>query len=306
MRTTNKVRLYSQAKKSVRVVLAEAVRPAIKELKMKSLQNKSVLISGGSSGIGLALAKKLAAFDTQLFLLARRKENLSRAKKEILSIFPSKENLIHTFPADVRDYQTLSDQIKPILEKYGYPDILINSAGITYPGEFLDLDIEIFEDIIRTNYLGTVYLTKIIAPGMVKRGSGHIVNISSQAAFIGVYGYSAYAPSKNALRGFSQVVRSELKPYNVDVSIVYPPDTDTPQLAFENQIKPEITRMISQNAGLLSAEKVAEVILKGIQKGNFTIIPGFEGKILSVFAPFIGRYFYHFAGSKAKDKLKKK
>jgi 3-dehydrosphinganine reductase len=150
------------------------------------------------------------------------------------------------------------------------------------------------------NYLGTVNLTKLITPEMVSRKSGFIVNISSLAAVIGIYGYTAYAPSKYAIRGFSRCLRAELGAKGINVSVVLPPDTDTPQLAFEHSLLPEITKKINQNGGVLSPEQVSSAIIKGMQKKKFTIIPGLEGKILYLFAPIIGRYFYRFAINQQK------
>ena len=272
---------------------------------MKRLQNKKVLITGGSSGIGLALAKKFCAFDAHICLLARRQDILESARDEIVLEYPEMKDSIHLISADVGDYISLENKLRSYIDTFDYPDILINSAGITYPGEFLKLEWKIFEDIIRSNYLGTVYTTKIIAPGMVARKSGHIVNISSQSAYIGFYGYSAYGSSKAALQSFSRTLRGELKAYNVDVSIVYPQDTDTPQLAFENQLKPEITKKISQLFSTHSAEQVAKEIIQGIQKGKFTIIPGWEGKLGVAFIPIIGRYYYHYTVSQVKKELQK-
>ncbi|MCJ7518909.1 MAG: SDR family NAD(P)-dependent oxidoreductase [Anaerolineaceae bacterium] len=167
----------------------------------------------------------------------------------------------------------------------------------------MDLDPTIFKNVIDTNYLGTVYLTKLILPKMVEKNSGYIVNISSLAALIGIYGYTAYASSKYAVRGFSRCLRSEVKPHGIDVSVVLPPDTDTPQLAFEHSIIPETTKKINQSGTVMSAEKVAHIIVEGIKKKKFTIIPGFEGKLLYAFAPILGRYFYRYAVNLAKKKM---
>jgi 3-dehydrosphinganine reductase len=130
---------------------------------------------------------------------------------------------------------------------------------------------------------------------MVERRSGYVVNISSLAALIGIYGYTAYAPSKYAVRGFSRCLRSEMKAYGIDVSVVFPPDTDTPQLAFEHSIIPDITRKINENGGVMSAENVAQIIMRGIRRRKFTIVPGIEGKLLYGLSSIIGRFFYRMA-----------
>jgi 3-dehydrosphinganine reductase len=142
------------------------------------------------------------------------------------------------------------------------------------------------------NYFGTVNVLKILVPEMQKRKSGTIVNISSIAGFIGVYGYTAYGASKYAVAGFTDALRSELKPYNIHVSVVFPPDTDTPQLEYEDQFKPFITREIAGSAKLMSADFVADEIIKKVSKGKYVILPGSEGKLLYFAQHLLGRTLY--------------
>jgi len=263
-------------------------------------QHKNVLISGGSSGIGFALAKQFVSASSNVILLARRENLLQKAQAELERLRPSDSQSISTISADVSKFDSLQRAVKGKIDQI---DILINSAGIAYPGEFTELDPEIFANVMQINYLGTVYLTKLVVPGMIKRRSGYVVNISSLAALIGIYGYTAYAPSKYAVRGFSRCLRSELKAYGIDISVVLPPDTDTPQLAFEHSILPEITHKINQNAGVMSPDQVAQIIIHGIAKRKFTIVPGLEGKFLYALAPLFGRYFYHFAVKEHRKKI---
>ena len=259
--------------------------------------NKNVLISGGSSGIGLALAKQFYSLGSSVTIIARRKDVLDKAKIEIEKERINSSQSVNSISADVSKYS----QLKFALQKKRTPfDILINSAGIAYPGKFTELEPDIFTTVMNVNYIGTVNLTKLIVPEMVEKHSGYIVNISSLAAVIGIYGYTAYAPSKYAVRGFSRCLRAELKPIGIEVSVVLPPDTDTPQLAFEHTLLPDITRQINQNGGVMSPEKVSDSIINGIKRKKFTIIPGLEGKLLYLFAPIFGRYFYHFAVKKDK------
>jgi 3-dehydrosphinganine reductase len=151
---------------------------------------------------------------------------------------------------------------------------VFNSAGVTRPGYVEELDYKVFRTMMDINYFGTVYVVKALLPGMIARGSGHIVNISSGAGFIGLFGYSAYGASKYAVRGFSDVLRVELKPCGIRLSVVFPPDTDTPQLAYEQQYKPHETQALTGNAKVMSADKVAQVILRGVQRGKYVIVPG--------------------------------
>ncbi len=255
-------------------------------------KGKSVLISGGSSGIGFALAKRFVQKGANVTLLARREALLKSACSELEKYRPDPASKIRWISADVSDYPKLRTALQKFNQSF---DILINSAGIAYPGEFTKLEPDIFSKVMEINFLGTVYLTKLVVPGMIAKRSGYVVNLSSLAALIGIYGYTAYAPSKYAVRGFSRCLRSELKAYGIDVSVVLPPDTDTPQLAFEHSIIPEITRKINSSGGVMSADQVADVILNGMRKKRFTIIPGLEGKLLYILAPIFGRIFYRMA-----------
>ncbi len=261
-----------------------------------NFSEKHILISGGSSGIGLALAQKFTSLNAHVTILARERKKLKRALDILESKRVSSQQILGWKSADVSQYYRLKKAIDNHKDQI---DILINSAGEAYPGKFADLPAEIFKQLIEVNYLGTVYLTKLVTPQMIDRRSGHIVIISSMAALMGIYGYTAYASTKYALRGFSKCLRSELKPYKIDVSIVYPPDTDTPQLSFERSIMPEITRRINQGGGVMTPEKVADVIINGMWRKKFTILPGFEAKVLHKFAPIFDRYFYHLAKNMA-------
>ena len=115
---------------------------------------------------------------------------------------------------------------------------------------------------------------------MVARGSGHIVNVSSGAGFIPLYGYGAYGATKFAMRGFSDVLRQELKSSNIQVSVVMPADVDTPQHDEEMIYLPEMTKkIVGDNEVLMKPEAVAEAIILGIRRNDYVILPGFFLKV---------------------------
>ncbi len=237
------------------------------------------LITGGSSGIGYALAEKLVSEGTSVCLLARDKAKLDQSVDELTPLALSSNQTIETISSDITNYEALSIALKEWTSESGLPDLVINSAGAAYPGYFQELDVDIFHWLMDINYFGTLHVLKILIPPMIKRGSGTVVNISSQAGFVGVFGYSAYGASKYAVRGLSDVLRSEIKPLGIQVSLVFPPDTETPQLEFEEALKPKETKIIVGNGKTLSAEAVAISILKNVKKGKYVIIPGTEGKL---------------------------
>lgn len=253
-------------------------------MSFNSLADRVVLITGGSSGIGLALAHKLAEQGAHVWLLARRPELLDEARRA-LSEYPGRAECI---AADVADWEQVQAAVRRVEQENGAPDLVISAAGVTHPGYVSEIPVEIFKQMIDINYMGTVHVVKAVLPGMLKRGSGWIVNISSAAGVLGVFGYTAYGGSKFAVRGFTETLRAELKPLGIGVSLAIPPDTDTPQLAYENRFKPHETRAIAGNAGMLTAEHVADEILKGIRRGSFIILPGFENKIIYRLAGLLG------------------
>ncbi len=245
---------------------------------MREFRDKVVLITGGSSGIGLALARALAERGARLWLLARDETRLKAALEVLRGAQADRAHHFHSLSADVSDAHQVSQAIAQINAQDGVPDLVINSAGVTHPGYVQDLGLDIFRWMMEVNYLGTVYVTKAVLPGMMARRSGYIVNISSLAGVISIFGYSAYAPSKAAVRSFSEVLRCEMKPYGIGVSVVYPSDTDTPQLAYENRFKPPETKALGSMASALSADQVAQAILKGVARRRFVIVPGLESK----------------------------
>jgi 3-dehydrosphinganine reductase len=240
---------------------------------MNSFEGKTALITGGSSGIGLAIAKNLASRGANIWIMARDCNKLNAACEEISALRKSPQQNIDFVPADVSNLEQVTRALQPMIAA-GVPDLLINSAGITFPGLFDQLDHSIFRDMMEVNYFGTLYVTKALVPGMIQRGSGHIVNVSSLVGLHGLYGYSAYSPSKFALRGLSDALRYELKPLGVRVSIAFPADTQTPQLEFENRYKPPVLKaLVEGNSKASSPQSVADRILRAVQKNQYLILP---------------------------------
>jgi len=265
------------------------------------------LITGGSSGIGFALAKKLSQEGVSVCLLARDIEKLAQAKQELEKLTKSHpDQFVDTISCDVTDYDTLTTLLDAWLENHDTPDLVINSAGITYPGYFQDLDVEIFHRLMDVNYFGTLHILKYLIPKMISQGKGTVVNISSQAGFVGVFGYSGYGASKYAVRGLSDVLRAELKPLGIQMSIVFPPDTQTPQLEFEESLKPPETKAIAGSAHVLSAEHVAKTILRDVRRGKYVIIPGLEGNLFYRMVNLLGNFTYPIMDWMVRQAQKKK
>ena len=273
--------------------------------RLRTYQNKLALITGGSSGIGLALAKGVLQAGGHVAILARRAEQLASAVQELSSYNIQTDQRIYSIQADVTQKTELETALLAFVEKNGVPDLIFNSAGVAHPGRFEDLRDDIFHWMMDVNYFGTVNVLKVLVPLLKKRGSGAIVNISSIAGFIGVYGYSAYGASKFAVGGLSDALRSELKPDGIQVSVVFPPDTDTPQLTYESQFKPAVTKEIAGSAKLLSPETVASEILKGVAQKRTIILPGSEAKLMYFAHHLVGRLLYPIMDLMVKAATKK-
>lgn len=251
-------------------------------------QDRIALITGGSSGIGLAIARALARRGSHVWIIARRADLLSRALAEIDAARLNGNQICGSLSVDVSD----ADQVRAALEKIeaevGSPHILINSAGVARPGYFHELSLADFHQMMDINYFGTVNMVKAVLPGMFARGWGHIVNISSVAGFLGVFGYSAYGASKFAVTGFTEVLRAELKRKNIGVSLVFPPDVDTPQLAYESQFRPRESRALMDGGPILSPDAVASAVLRGVERNQYIILPGSFGKAIYYLTHILG------------------
>jgi 3-dehydrosphinganine reductase len=246
---------------------------------MKDYSVKTAYITGGSSGIGLAIARELMRRGATVVLIARRRERLESAREDLQSLTNKGHQTVHIVSVDVSKMDQVREKLSKIAGPYGAPDILINSAGIAYPNYFQEIPYERLFDIITINLLGTWNVIKVLEPYMRDKG-GTIVNISSIAGFIGTFGYTAYGASKFGVIGLSEALRAELKRYGISVSVLCPPDTDTPQLAEENKTKPAETKALSGKSKPMSAEAVAKACIRGMEKGQFMIIPGFSGKMI--------------------------
>lgn len=272
----------------------------------KYFENKMVMITGGSSGIGLSIARELLQMGASLCLLARNQDKLDAAVKELRSLGSQSSQVINTISADVADTETLSQIIPEYLEKKPVPDVLINAAGVARPGYVEELDLDIFKWTMDIDFHGTVSMTKLLLPHFLERGSGHIVNFSSLAGVLGVFGYAAYSGAKFAVRGFTDVLRAEMKPRGIKVSIVYPPDTDTPQLAWEDQFKPYETRVLADSDKPISAEKVAHAVIKDMARGKYAIVPGFNAKMTYFLGTSLGNLIYPIMDMLVASAIKKK
>lgn len=259
------------------------------EIGMKPL----ALISGGSSGIGLAAAGSLLGRGYRVVLAARQSAQLETARQSLITHVGVEPADVLVFPLDVRDFEACRSLVETIERDQGPIELVMTSAGMAVPGHFLEQAPALFDDHMKTNYGGTLALVHACAGFMAGRGRGHVILVSSGAAFVGLYGYAGYGASKFAVRGLAESLRSELGAHGIRVSLACPPDTDTPQYTAEQATKPEVTKRISAGGGLYAAQDVAARIVERALAGDFMITHGAAlgalRWIASLYAPFFIR-----------------
>lgn len=254
-------------------------------------KDKVVVITGGSSGIGFAVANEFAKQKSKLVLISRETGKLEDAKIQLQAIH---ENIhVEIFPADVSDKNLIASAINEIGNKYHQIDVLINCAGIITCGRFADQPVDDLEKCISINYLGSLYASKAAWPWL-KIAKGQLSFVSSVAGYMGLIGYSSYAPTKFALSGLAECLHMEAKDDGIRISIIYPPDTDTPLLKYERAHTLPESIALSKSIKVISPEKVAAIYMKGLQKNTFEIYCDFTSQMLRSFKTILPGFFNYF------------
>ncbi|TGD73316.1 SDR family NAD(P)-dependent oxidoreductase [Mangrovimicrobium sediminis] len=188
------------------------------------LKGKVAIVTGASAGIGAATANLLAAQGARVALVARRRERLTALCEEIAAAGGEAA----AFAADVADEAQAGTTVAAVIAHFGQVDILVNNAGIIRPGGIVGADAADWRDTFDINLLGPMYWSRAVLPGMLERGAGHIVTVSSNAAKgPGAPTNNAYAASKHAITAFCGGLRREVGPQGVRVTIVEPGATHT-------------------------------------------------------------------------------
>jgi 3-oxoacyl-[acyl-carrier protein] reductase len=220
---------------------------------MQTLENKTVIITGGSRGIGRVLALRLAKEKSNVVIAARTKRELENTEKELLQI---NKNIL-AITADVSKYEDAKRIVNETIKKFGNIHYLVNNAGIMTHKSVKDFGIDEWEKVIEVNLFGTFMMCKEVLPHMEKLSSttgGTIINICSTSGKRGYEGGSAYSASKFALTGFSESLFKEVRDKNIRVVAIYPSHVDT-NVKDESKLK-EIGKGI-----YMRAEDVADTII---------------------------------------------
>ncbi|OIP96891.1 short-chain dehydrogenase [Candidatus Wirthbacteria bacterium CG2_30_54_11] len=225
---------------------------------------KTVLITGASSGIGCELAKLFAKDGYHLVLVSRKSNQLDAVAGELRQ----NKAKVTVIPADL-SLQGAAEHITEQLEREHITvDVLVNNAGFGAYGAFAELGSKTQLDEIQVNVVALTHLTRLVVPSMIERGSGRILNVASIAAFLPGPFSSIYYASKAFVLSFSEALASELQGTGVTVSVLCPGPTDTnffrrAQMVPDGRLK------------MMSADEVARTGYRGLMKGQTVIIPGF-------------------------------
>lgn len=239
------------------------------------MEKKVVIITGASSGIGLACAREFSRHEFKVVLAARSIDTLQIIKQEINAYNPD----VLVVKVDVSNEDDCKRLVEETILRFGRIDILINNAGISMRAIFKDLDLNVLRKLMDTNFWGTVYCTKYALPYILEN-KGSIVGVSSIAGFMGLPGRTGYSASKFAMHGFLETVRVEHLKQHLHVMIVAPGFTSSnirkTALAADGSAQGETPR--DENK-MMSPDKVAKHIYRGIKWRRRQIVLTFQGKL---------------------------
>lgn len=242
-------------------------------------KSRRVLITGGSSGLGLALAESLLLRGDTVLLLARDAAKLDAASQMLRAKIPDAR--VATLATDISAPSVTSD-LTDAIGAMGGLDLLINSAGILREGYAEDLTEQDYRQTMETNFFGTVRVIRALLPELRRSGHGHIVNVASVAALTGVFGYTAYCSSKFALLGFSEALRAELNPQGIRVQVVCPPEFDSPMVDALDQTRTPENQAHTLTIPKMSVEAVAQALVSGLERAEFLVIPGAQTRLMAL------------------------
>lgn len=229
-----------------------------------NLQGKRVLITGGSSGIGYAIAEAMLAKGVKLVITGRRADVLHQAKERLRPSGP-----IDAVAADVGTEEGRKETLAFALEKLGGLDILVNNAGGVRAGRLEETSEAEIRAMIEVDLVAPILLTRSALPALRASGGALVVNVTSGIALVAAPFYATYAGVKAGLAKFGESLRRELKGEGVHVLTVYPGATDTPMMS-SSRAGPELGFVREP------ASAVADAVLDGIQDGVFEVIRGGE------------------------------
>jgi short-subunit dehydrogenase len=253
---------------------------------MQVLENRVAVITGAASGIGRAIAIRLAKEKCALALVDINKDTalgLSRLD-ECAGLCEPFTSSVSVHRTDVSDRIGMSGLPEEIVARHGGVNLLVNNAGVSLAGCLNEISIDDFEWIVGVNFWGAVYGCKYFLPALERSGEGHIVNVLSDFALIGLPTKTWYCATKFALRGFSEALRAELAGSGIGVTAVYPGPVATAIIANGRNADPEKAKLelefIRQRA--IDADAVARRVVQGIKRNSARVLIGKETYLIDL------------------------
>lgn len=258
-----------------------------------SLQNKVVIITGASSGIGLACAKEFANRGAKLMLAARSIDKLI----EIANNFNKNGISAAVCKTDVSNEDDCKQLIQATVDAYGTIDVLINNAGLSMRAAFQDVDLSVIRCLMDVNFWGTVYCTKYALPYLLA-AKGSVTGVSSVAGLHGLPGRTGYSSSKYAMQGFLDTVRIETLKKGLHVMVAIPGFTASnvrlSALTADGSQQGETPR---NEEKMMTAEEVARRIANGIERRKRSLLMTYEGKLTPIlkllFPKWLDKMYYN-------------
>jgi 3-hydroxy acid dehydrogenase / malonic semialdehyde reductase len=223
------------------------------------MKDKVVFVTGGGAGIGAATALEFAKLGAKVMICARREATLTEMEAKLRAAGASD---VHTFVLDVRDREAVEAAIAQLPEVWQAVDVLVNNAGLSRGlAKIYEDDIQNWEEMLDTNVKGLLYVTRAVVPGMVKRNSGHVINLGSTAGHMTYPGGGVYCASKAAEKSITEALRIDLNGTAIRVASIDPGmvETDFSLVRFRGDA--ERAAKVYANANPLTAEDIAETIV---------------------------------------------
>jgi short-subunit dehydrogenase len=220
-----------------------------------------VVITGGSSGIGKAIAERLAGLDARIVLVADEPQNLDRAVRAL----GGEAARVSSIVCDVGHPAAIRDAMARLRSEHGVPDVLINNAGFAVYRAFEQSDMGEIERLFAVNFAGHVLCTKAVLDGMIARRQGHIVNIASVAGLFTLTPNAVYGAAKSGIIAWSRALRVELDRYGVGVSVVCPGRVETPFFDHETFKRRKARR---ETALIVTLPEVVDAVLDAILRNR--------------------------------------
>ncbi len=261
--------------------------------------DRAVFITGGASGIGKSLAQQYIKKGHSVVIFDINPG--TKVIRELNSLCTDEEQRVTGHKLDIRKASEVKKAVNRAVKELGRPCRAINCAGVQRADIFEESKEEDYRFVVETNLFGSRNFAAAVIPHM-KEGA-KLAFVSSLAGIVSNYTYAAYSSSKFGVVGLAGVLRIELKPKGIGVSVICPPEIITPLVEKQLKTMHPVTRKLKNVAGTLSLDRASVSICRDLEKGRFMIVPGFRAKITTLLNRFLPDYIRHFITDRMVQKV---